>query len=82
MVIHALERADIESRPAWKPMHLQPVFDRFEVAGGRVSAGVFDRGICLPSGSALTLLEVERIADVVRACANSDRATRPVSTHE
>ena len=67
-VIHALERDDIESRPAWKPMHLQPAFERFDVVGGTVSARLFEVGICLPSGSALTRPEVERIARIVRDC--------------
>ena len=67
-VIHALERDDIESRPAWKPMHLQPAFERFDKVGGSVSARLFERGICLPSGSALTRPDVERIAGIVGGC--------------
>ncbi len=46
----ALEAEDIESRPLWKPMHLQPVFADVPAYGGEVSARLFERGLCLPSG--------------------------------
>ena len=39
--------------PVWKPMHLQPVFEEYRVYGGEVSARLFDRGLCMPSGSSL-----------------------------
>ncbi|HUP23797.1 MAG TPA: aminotransferase class I/II-fold pyridoxal phosphate-dependent enzyme [Thermoanaerobaculia bacterium] len=65
----ALEKENIEARPVWKPMHLQPVFRGSRVVGGAVSESFFDRGLCLPSGSALTDTDLERIASVVRrAC--------------
>lgn len=62
----ALEADDIESRPTWKPLHLQPVFSAAPVVGGAVSAGIFDRGLCLPTGSALTDGELGRIVGIVR----------------
>jgi len=49
-----LEEHNIESRPLWKPMHLQPVFQGHEVVGGSVSEALFEQGLCLPSGTALT----------------------------
>jgi dTDP-4-amino-4,6-dideoxygalactose transaminase len=61
----ALEAEDIESRPLWKPMHLQPVYEGSPVYGGAVSAGLFERGLCLPSGSALTEDAQQRIVDVL-----------------
>ena len=61
----ALEDDDIESRPTWKPLHLQPVFAGRRVLGGSVCAGVFERGLCLPTGSALTEDELGRITDIV-----------------
>ncbi len=64
----ALAARDIESRPLWKPMHLQPVFESCEVIGGGVSAELFQRGLCLPSGSSLKSAERDEIADVVRRC--------------
>jgi pyridoxal phosphate-dependent aminotransferase EpsN len=62
----ALEAQDIESRPLWKPMHLQPVFASCRARGGAVSAALFADGLCLPSGSAMTGAEIERVAAIVR----------------
>jgi len=62
-----LERENIESRPLWKPMHLQPVFSGDRVRGGAVSEELFEKGLCLPSGTALRDADLERIAGVVRA---------------
>lgn len=55
-----LETLNIESRPVWKPMHLQPVFSGCRVAGGSVAARLFDCGLCLPSGSGMTDADIER----------------------
>ncbi|MGZ9197172.1 MAG: DegT/DnrJ/EryC1/StrS family aminotransferase [Candidatus Deferrimicrobiaceae bacterium] len=63
----ALERENIESRPMWKPMHLQPVFSGCRTRGGAVSKELFEKGLCLPSGTALRDADLERIAGVVRA---------------
>jgi dTDP-4-amino-4,6-dideoxygalactose transaminase len=63
----ALEREDIESRPLWKPMHLQPFYRDAPVYGGTVSARLFERGLCLPSGSALTDADQRRIVEIVRS---------------
>lgn len=60
----ALEKDNIESRPLWKPMHLQPVFQQYPYYGGLVSEHLFEDGLCLPSGSNLTTLEKERIVKV------------------
>ena len=49
----ALEAEDIEARPTWKPLHLQPVFAGVPTVGGAACAAVFERGLCLPTGSAL-----------------------------
>jgi dTDP-4-amino-4,6-dideoxygalactose transaminase len=65
----ALQARDIEARPVWKPMHLQPVFAGCDTVGGAVAADLFERGLCLPSGSALTQAELEEVAGVVRSCA-------------
>ncbi|WP_433306690.1 DegT/DnrJ/EryC1/StrS family aminotransferase [Actinoplanes sp. CA-030573] len=61
-----LARHNIEARPAWKPMHLQPVFRDCVMRGGAVSADLFRRGVCLPSGSALTARDRERVVEAVR----------------
>jgi len=65
----ALESEDIESRPVWKPMHLQLVFRDCRVRGGGVSAELFDNGLCLPSGSSLAGVDLERIVGIVRRTA-------------
>jgi dTDP-4-amino-4,6-dideoxygalactose transaminase len=63
----ALLAKDIEARPVWKPMHLQPVFAGCGVVGGAVSEDLFARGLCLPSGSNLTDAEIDEVIDIVRA---------------
>lgn len=57
----------IESRPLWKPMHLQPVFENAPYYGTNVSEKLFDNGLCLPSGSNLSDEERERIASVIKS---------------
>jgi dTDP-4-amino-4,6-dideoxygalactose transaminase len=64
----ALEAENIEARPLWKPMHLQPVFAGCRVVGGAVSEGLFERGLCLPSGSNLACADQERVIGIVRRC--------------
>lgn len=62
----AFEAANIESRPLWKPMHLQPIFERYPYYGSNVAETLFDTGLCLPSGSNLTDTDRDRIAAVIR----------------
>lgn len=61
----AMQDENIESRPLWKPMHLQPVFDDAPYYGTDVSEKLFDNGLCLPSGSNLSDSDRERIASVI-----------------
>jgi pyridoxal phosphate-dependent aminotransferase EpsN len=68
-VREALEAEDVEARPVWKPMHLQPLFAGRRAVGGAVAERLFADGLCLPSGSALTEGEIDRIAGLVRRCA-------------
>jgi pyridoxal phosphate-dependent aminotransferase EpsN len=58
-----LETLNIEARPVWKPMHMQPVFRARRVIGGDVAAGLFERGLALPSGTQMTDVEVGRVVD-------------------
>ena len=67
----ALTAENIEARPVWKPMHLQPVFADCECFGGVVAEDLFTRGLCLPSGSSLSSADLERVAAVVRRCAGA-----------
>jgi pyridoxal phosphate-dependent aminotransferase EpsN len=62
----ALEAKDIEARPVWKPMHLQPVFRSARRVGGKVAERLFQQGLCLPSGSRMTDADVDRVVEAVR----------------
>ncbi len=62
----ALEAKNIESRPLWKPMHLQPVFKNFPAYTDGTSESLFERGLCLPSGSNLTDEDKQRIVEVIK----------------
>ena len=73
----ALDDANIEARPVWKPMHQQPVFAEFERIGGSVAEVLFDRGLCLPSGSSLTPDDLATVIDVLRsACPAASAGNR------
>ena len=61
----ALEKDNIESRPLWKPMHLQPVFAKFPFYGNSVSERLFNNGLCLPSGSNLTQTDLNRVKNII-----------------
>jgi dTDP-4-amino-4,6-dideoxygalactose transaminase len=61
-----LEQADIEARPAWKPLHLQPVFEDAPVRGGAVAERIFRSGVCLPSGSSMSDADVDRVVAAAR----------------
>jgi pyridoxal phosphate-dependent aminotransferase EpsN len=62
----ALAEENIEARPLWKPMHLQPIFSGYRCYGGCVAERLFDHGLCLPSGSNLTTSDLDRVIEVVR----------------
>ncbi|WP_035564245.1 DegT/DnrJ/EryC1/StrS family aminotransferase [Hymenobacter sp. IS2118] len=63
-----LETHNIESRPLWKPLHLQPLFQAAPMYGGAVCADLFARGLCLPSGTAMTDTELRRVAGALAEC--------------
>ena len=62
----ALEMDNIESRPLWKPMHLQPVFQAYPAYTDGTSEDLFDRGLCLPSGSNLSLEDLNRVVSIIK----------------
>lgn len=70
----ALEAVNIESRPLWKPLHLQPLFAGSRRIGGQLCERLFEQGLCLPSGSNLRPEQRERVIEVIRDC---HRAARP-----
>jgi dTDP-4-amino-4,6-dideoxygalactose transaminase len=61
----ALEAANIESRPLWKPMHLQPIFCNYPYYGNAIAETLFDNGLCLPSGCNLSEEDRSRIKSVI-----------------
>ena len=65
-LIATLDDANVESRPVWKPMHLQPLYRDCECYGGSVAADLFRKGICLPSSSSLSLEDQLRVINAVR----------------
>lgn len=70
-LIHALDATNIESRPVWKPMHLQPLYSAAERYRGEVAEDVFRRGICLPSSSSLSDAEQLCVINEVRRAARA-----------
>ena len=68
----ALEEQNIESRPLWKPMHLQPAFNGCRSRGGAFCEKLFDTGLCLPSGSSMTEDDLQRVVSIVRQTAKVD----------
>jgi len=65
-VMEALEKENIESRPVWKPMHMQPFFSKYDYIGGEVSEKLFENGVCLPSDTKMTDGDLERICEIIK----------------
>ena len=70
-----LEAEQIEARRAWKPLHLQPVFANSRCVGGQVAERIFQRGLCLPSGTGMTDDDIERVCRIIRSCCNANGQT-------
>ena len=70
----ALEARDIEARPVWKPLHLQPLFRTARRVGGKVSERLFERGLCLPSGSQMTESDLDRVIETILSCGKPRRS--------
>jgi len=65
-VMEALEKENIESRPVWKPMHLQPYFEGFDYIGGKTAESLFEKGICLPSDTKMTAEDLSQIVGIIK----------------
>jgi dTDP-4-amino-4,6-dideoxygalactose transaminase len=63
----ALEASNIESRPVWKPLHLQPALQGLRFYGDGVSDAIFQKGLCLPSGSGMSDADQDRVCDILRS---------------
>jgi len=66
-VMEALEKENIESRPVWKPMHMQPFFAEYDYVGGDVSEKLFEDGVCLPSDTKMADEDLERICGIIKS---------------
>ena len=68
-IMEALEKENIESRPVWKPMHIQPIFEKYDfikIEDKPISEDLFERGVCLPSDTKMTEEEQERIIHIIK----------------
>ncbi len=65
-IMEALEKENIESRPIWKPMHLQPFFEKYDYIGGDVSEKLFENGVCLPSDTKMTNGNLKRVCEIIK----------------
>ncbi|WP_203332246.1 DegT/DnrJ/EryC1/StrS family aminotransferase [Planococcus beigongshangi] len=65
-VMEALEKENIESRPVWKPMHMQPFFEKYDFVGTDVSERLFETGVCLPSDTKITDEQLDRVVEIIR----------------
>lgn len=65
-VMEALEKENIESRPIWKPMHMQPFFEKYDFVGDDVSEQLFENGVCLPSDTKMTESDLERVIKIIK----------------
>ncbi len=70
VILAALAADNIEARPVWKPLHLQPLFKGYVCRGGAVAEDLFNRGLCLPSGTSMKAEDLERVVDVVKTVRN------------
>jgi dTDP-4-amino-4,6-dideoxygalactose transaminase len=71
-IMEALEEENIESRPVWKPMHMQPFFDDYDYIGGKVSQKLFENGVCLPSDTKMTDEDLERVCGIIKGLWSKD----------
>ncbi|NLY70644.1 MAG: aminotransferase DegT, partial [Clostridiales bacterium] len=71
-IMEALEEENIESRPVWKPMHMQPFFDDYDYIGGEVSQKLFENGVCLPSDTKMTDEDLERVCGIIKGLWSKD----------
>ena len=79
-LIRVLDEQNVESRPVWKPMHLQPLYIRCGRFGGEVAEDLFKRGICLPSSSSLSEKDQLHVINSVRGAVGADGLTQMIQT--
>ncbi len=72
-IIKALQKENIESRPIWKPMHLQPFYEKYDFIGTKVADSLFEKGLCLPSDTKITLDDLEKVIKIIKGLWNDEK---------
>jgi dTDP-4-amino-4,6-dideoxygalactose transaminase len=65
-IMEALEKENIESRPIWKPMHMQPFFEKYDFMGEGIAEEIFENGVCLPSDTKMTDEDLSRVVNIIK----------------
>jgi dTDP-4-amino-4,6-dideoxygalactose transaminase len=81
-IMVALEKGNIESRPIWKPMHMQPVFQAYDYVGEGISERIFESGVCLPSDTKMTDDDLNRVCSIIKELWVQDAYKEIASTVE
>ncbi|NCA99960.1 MAG: SDR family NAD(P)-dependent oxidoreductase, partial [Clostridia bacterium] len=79
-IMEALEKENIESRPIWKPMHLQPVFAQYDFVGSGVAERIFETGVCLPSDTKMGDADLYRVCGIIRGLWGEEAEVNPADT--
>ena len=79
-IMEALEKENIESRPIWKPMHMQPVFEGYDFIGEGVSEKIFESGVCLPSDTKMSDKDLNRVCNVIKGLWANEEAYKEVAS--
>lgn len=79
-IMEALEKENIESRPIWKPMHMQPVFEGYDFIGEGVSEKIFESGVCLPSDTKMTDEDLYRVCNVIKGLWANEEAYKEIAS--
>ena len=77
-----LEDENIETRPVWKPMHMQPVFEKYDFIGEGVSEKLFENGVCLPSDTKMTDEDLNRVVRIIKELWNEEHKEEAAATKE
>jgi len=78
-IIEALENDNIESRPIWKPMHMQPVFAKYDFIGAGISEKIYNNGICLPSDTKMSDEDLYRVCNIIKGLYSIKEATKEIA---
>jgi len=78
-IIEALEKDNIESRPIWKPMHMQPVFAKYDFIGKGISEMIYKNGVCLPSDTKMTDEDLNRVCNIIKSLYAIKEVTKEIA---